>query len=192
MKKGFTLMELLTVILIMALLAGFLFPSLQQVRTRARVAKAKAEMNSLRVALTAFYAEEGGYPTNKDTRAQKGATGSETMENGLEKLAPPNKEYLSGKVPEDPFSPGRIYRYYTNVWGTNSDFGDSWIIFSLGPDRKDNIVYNPGIGKYRMDWESVWHDSIFDALMADDPNLDKSPQERKRMGLTDNIYLTGP
>jgi len=61
-RRGFTLIELLIVILIILVLSGILFKLSTLVTYKATVAKATADMENIRNALTEYYAEYGIYP----------------------------------------------------------------------------------------------------------------------------------
>jgi len=61
-KSGFTLVELLTVIGIIAILLGLLVPSLSMVRKIAKETKQKAQLTTIGLALTAFKNDYGDYP----------------------------------------------------------------------------------------------------------------------------------
>lgn len=61
-KYGFTMIELLTVIGIIALLVGLLIPALNMVNTMAKEAKQKAQITAIELALTAFRNDYGDYP----------------------------------------------------------------------------------------------------------------------------------
>ena len=54
-KKGFTLIEMLTVLVIIGLIMSMLFPALQKARQRARILRAKSEVRELTKALNAYY-----------------------------------------------------------------------------------------------------------------------------------------
>jgi prepilin-type N-terminal cleavage/methylation domain-containing protein len=60
--NGFTLVELLTVIAIIAVLAAFLFPTLARVKHRQYINNAKAEMAQLETAIDQYKAAYGFYP----------------------------------------------------------------------------------------------------------------------------------
>ena len=70
-KKAFTLMELLTVIAVMAVLAGLLLPALNRARARARTAAAESMIASLQVALSMYNMDYGMYPASSATGIQR-------------------------------------------------------------------------------------------------------------------------
>ena len=60
-KSGLTLVELLTVLAIMALLVGVLIPALSAVKNSAKEAKQKGQFTTIEIALTAFRSDGKGY-----------------------------------------------------------------------------------------------------------------------------------
>lgn len=62
MKSGFSLIELLVVISIIAVLVGLGLPNFIGARERARDAKRKAELNQLKTALRMYYNDYRAYP----------------------------------------------------------------------------------------------------------------------------------
>ncbi len=89
---GFTLVELLVVISIIGMLATILFPQVISARKGAQLARAKAELRNLAVALEEYANDNGGYPPD----VNRG------LPPGLEK-------YLAGgKWPPAPW-PGAVY-----------------------------------------------------------------------------------
>jgi prepilin-type N-terminal cleavage/methylation domain-containing protein len=61
-KTGFTMVELLAVLGIIALLVGLLLPALSTVRNMAKETKQKAQFTSIELALTTFKNDYGDYP----------------------------------------------------------------------------------------------------------------------------------
>jgi len=121
--KGFTLLELLVVLLIIALLAGYVGPKLFAQVDKAKVKTAMAQEKTLGDALTQYRLDTGSYPT---------------ADQGLESLvkAPqgvgPNWQgpYLAKDVPADPWGHPYLYR----VPGRNETEAE---IVSLGKDGRE-------------------------------------------------------
>lgn len=61
--KGFTLLELLIVVSIIAILAATLIPNFIGFDSEARLASTKTNLNTMRTRLSLFRAKEGRYPT---------------------------------------------------------------------------------------------------------------------------------
>jgi len=59
---GFTLIEMLVVVAIIGILVGLLLPAVAQVRRRALIVKARAEVKFLETALRCYYAEYDAWP----------------------------------------------------------------------------------------------------------------------------------
>ena len=119
-NKGFTLLELLVVIVIIGLLAGYVAPRYFGQVGKSEVQVAKAQIESLEKALDQFRLDTRSYPT---------------AEQGLDALVmkPSNANgwsgpYLKKAVPNDPWGRPYVYR----VPGTKGDFD----LYSLGKDGK--------------------------------------------------------
>jgi len=66
-RAGFTLVELLTVMAIIALLIGLLVPALGHVKTTAKIVQQKAQLKSIETALEAFSGMYGDYPPSNES-----------------------------------------------------------------------------------------------------------------------------
>ena len=120
---GFTLIELMVVILILGLLAGIIAPRLIGRTDEAKQTKAKVQIENLSTALKLYKLDNGFYPTT---------------EQGLQALVQPPETgnipknwrqggYLEkGKIPKDPWGNEFIYL----CPGTHGDFD----IISYGAD----------------------------------------------------------
>jgi prepilin-type N-terminal cleavage/methylation domain-containing protein len=89
-KKGFTLVELLTVMAIIALLIGLLVPALGHVKTTAKIVQQKAQLDAIVKALEAFSGMYGDYPPSNETSLDKNystATTNNTITCGAQKMA---------------------------------------------------------------------------------------------------------
>ena len=84
-RGGFTLVELLAVIMIIALLAGLLTPAVMRARNSARNAAIKAEIDMLHMAIMNYKNEYGSFPPAYDTNPN--AAGSATAKH-LQRLFP--------------------------------------------------------------------------------------------------------
>lgn len=105
-EDGFSLLELMVVIAVMAILGAFLFPKIKDVPDEARISKAMTNIAALEDALRMYYLDNGQYPTT---------------EQGLEALVskpstdPLPRKYREGgylekgKVPQDPWRNDYIY-----------------------------------------------------------------------------------
>lgn len=63
-NKGFTLVEIMIVVAIIALLTVITIPILSRMRLNAEVVRAKAELKSIETAITMYIIDNGLYPTN--------------------------------------------------------------------------------------------------------------------------------
>ena len=66
-EKGFTLIELMVVLVILGLLVGIVVPKVIGLRDEALRGTAKANLRALRAELDLYYLEHGNYPTNTDS-----------------------------------------------------------------------------------------------------------------------------
>jgi len=119
-SAGFTLLELLVVILIIGLLTGIVAPRFMNQIARSEITTAKAQIDAFDKALQAFRIDVGRYPT---------------MGEGLKVLVetPANEPrwrgpYLKDSIPLDPW--GRAYEYRIP-----STRGKDYDVTSYGRDR---------------------------------------------------------
>jgi general secretion pathway protein G len=118
--RGFTLLELLVVILIVGLLTGIVAPRLMNQISRSEVTTARAQMDALQKALNAYRIDVGHFPaTSQGLQALVRQPSDETRWRG---------PYLEGEVPADPW--GSAYQYRSPA-----EEGRDYQIMSLGRDR---------------------------------------------------------
>ncbi len=121
--RGFTLIELMVVIVILGILAGLIVPRIMGRPDEARQAKARMQIESLETALKLYRLDNGNYPTTEQGLLalvevpEVGELAKKWREGGyLEK----------GKVPKDPWGNDFIYL----APGANGEFD----LYCLGAD----------------------------------------------------------
>lgn len=139
-EHGFTLIELMVVIVILGILAGLIIPRIMGRPDEARRAKARMQIESLDTALKLYRLDSGNYPTT---------------EQGLQALVeqpavgPPARNWRQGgylergKVPKDPWDNDFVYISP----GAHGDFDLS----SLGADGEPG---GEGKNKDINSWEA--------------------------------------
>ena len=120
-ERGFTLIEIMVVVIIIGLLASIVVPNVMERLDQANVQKARADFKSLQTALKLYHIDNFNYPTT---------------EQGLEALitkpsiAPIPRNYKGNgyleSLPRDPW--GNEYQYLSPGEGHEYD------IYSLGAD----------------------------------------------------------
>jgi general secretion pathway protein G len=102
-SKGFTLLELLVVMVIIGLLAGYVGPKYFAQIGKSEVKVARAQIDSLGKSLDQFRLDTGHYPTSEE------GLGSLTTRPANEPKW--DGPYLSKSVPMDPWGNAYIYKF---------------------------------------------------------------------------------
>ena len=100
--RGFTLLELLVVIVIIGMLAGLVAPRYFDQVSKSNTKIAKAQIESLGKALDQYRLDVGSYPTT-----EQGLAALNARPQNLERWAGP---YLKKAVPPDPWGAAYIYK----------------------------------------------------------------------------------
>lgn len=67
-QRGFTLLELMIVVAIIAILAGILIPNFTHARAQAQTAACEANLREIATAFELYYADNQVYPTGSNTK----------------------------------------------------------------------------------------------------------------------------
>ena len=133
-KRGFTLVELLVVLVILGLLAALVGPKLFTKLGKGKQAAAKAQIELLEQGLDQYRLDVGNYPTT-----QEGLNALMSNPGGVEKWDGP---YLKKGLPDDPW--GKPYHYQSP--GTHGEYD----LFSYG---RDGSPGGEGEDKDVTNWE---------------------------------------
>lgn len=138
-KSGFTLIELMVVVVIIGILAGLIVPRIMGSDDKAREAKAKMQIESIETALKLYKLDNGAYPTTE--QGLRALVETPTVGN-LAKNWRQGGYLEKGRIPKDPWGNEFIYI----CPGKHGDFDLS----SLGADGEPG-----GDGKYKdiNNWE---------------------------------------
>ncbi|HVV62975.1 MAG TPA: type II secretion system major pseudopilin GspG [Pseudolabrys sp.] len=121
-SSGFTLIEMLVVLVIIGLIMGLVGPRVLNYLTEARVKAAKLQIEALSSSLDLYYLDTGRYPTTSE--------GLTALVRRPGNMAGWNGPYVKGGiVPEDPWKHAYIYRSPAE--------GAPYEIISLGSDGRE-------------------------------------------------------
>ena len=127
-EQGFTLVELMVVIVIIGLLATIVALNVLPSGDKARVTRARADLDTIQAGLDLYKLQNGRYPSTSE---------------GLTVLVQGKGAYLKGNsVPQDPW--GRDYLYASPGQRGEAD------VWSLGADGKEGVdETNADIGSWQ-------------------------------------------
>jgi general secretion pathway protein G len=100
--KGFSLMELLVVMVILGLIAATVGPTLYKRIKPAKQTAARDQLRNFSTALDDYFIDVGQYPTNQQ--------GLEALRKKPEGAAKWNGPYLKKEIPTDPWGHAYVYR----------------------------------------------------------------------------------
>jgi general secretion pathway protein G len=123
-KAGFTLIEILIVVVILGILASLVVPRLSGRTEEARKQAAKSDIEGgIALALDVYEADNGSYPTDLNALVQKPADAKDWK-----------GPYLKKGLPKDPWGNSYVYRFP----GVHND--STYDLLSAGPDGKEGTA----------------------------------------------------
>lgn len=134
-QRGFTLIELMVVLSILAMLAALVVPRLFKNVDKGKVNAAKAQISALESALDSYRLDVGSYPTT-----QMGLEALQTKPAGVEKWDGP---YLKKEIPLDPWGHPYVYK-------SPGDHGD-YDLMSYGADGQPG---GDGVNADIVNWKN--------------------------------------
>ena len=178
---AFTLIELLTVITIIAILMGLLFPAMGMVKEQGRKTQAKNDVTQITTAIKAYYTEYGKYPpTSTTTPTSDEYTGGDKGSNaelfnvlrsrtdgstvnanyaGNTRRIP----FFEGRGATDPAKPkngfgsdGQLYDPWGKAYGIAIDYDyDNKISTLPYADFKNDNAPNTGVGVFSLGKDAI-------------------------------------
>ena len=127
--SGFTLVEMMLVVIIIATLAAMVIPRLVGRTEQAKISRAKADLASIGLALDLYELDLGRYPASLEELVKREAPAD--LGTGVQWNGP----YLKKGLPNDPWS--RAYSY-----NPDSKHNQDYDLWSPGPDGqlgKDDV-----------------------------------------------------
>ena len=135
-RAGVTLIEMLVVVMIIALFAALVAPSMFKQSDKARVTAAQAQINNFTTALGSYKLDTGVFPTTEE--------GLQALRVAPNNLAQWQGPYLPKEVPLDPWRRPYVYKY-------PGEHGDEPDIISYGADGQAG---GDGINADIVSWKS--------------------------------------
>jgi len=121
-SRGFTLVEVMVVVVILGILAAIVVPKIMSRPEQARIVKAKQDILAIQSALDLYKLDNGTYPTT---------------EQGLQALV---TKPSASPIPQNWKSDGYLQQLPQDPWGSAYQYvneGEKLKIFSYGPKGKE-------------------------------------------------------
>jgi len=130
-RKGFTLIEVLIVVIILGILAILLMPQISGMQEKARTAEAKEVMSTIRTLLMAYYQEHNAWPRDPHTTdSPLQAEGTKCVEAALGDIVEETKSFFN-------------YGYCHGNGGNLKDTANKCYIWAQRNNRKPDGTSGP-------------------------------------------------
>ena len=127
MKRGFTLIEILIVIAVIAILAGISLPYMKGMQDEGKTAEAAGELRTLATAIESYYIHNSrAYPDQGESR-----------DTDWQSNLPGNGPTIIASTLYDPFIAGSTEYSYCTSDTSNSQY---YVVWSVGPDGSAGIT----------------------------------------------------
>ena len=119
LNKGFSLLEMIVVISVLALLISIVIPRFIGMKDQGKISQAKTELRQMKAAVVSYYLHRNPhtYPATTSTV-------------GASRLSPDIPQIITSTPPYDPFGASTTTEYNYTL----SSNGSYYVIWSIGPD----------------------------------------------------------
>lgn len=156
-RRGFTIIELLTVLAIIGILAGLIMGAAGKAREKALIAKARASISMLETAISMFQSDVGDFPASGNANLVTCLTSSSGCSVGTAGTAMTTSQAadwggpymnfqaneISGGAFVDPWGNPYGYANPGTNHGTGANYSGYVDIWSTGPDATDEHTSTP-------------------------------------------------
>lgn len=122
--RGFTLVELIIVLAVIAIILGVVIPAIRGMQEEANLTRAEQELHTLETAVMSYFRHNGTFPSGITTDL----TGASPK--------------IIESVLDDPFDTDATGNTYGYVTGNDAEFGDYYILYTQGPDLVGATSWN--------------------------------------------------
>ncbi|MBU1366412.1 MAG: type II secretion system GspH family protein [Candidatus Omnitrophica bacterium] len=128
MKKGFTLIELMIVMAVIAILIGIALPRIKGMQDEAKITQAKGETNTLKIAIESYCIHHSDtYPASSTTIYSSYLDANSVS---------PGPQIIGARL-FDPFAPTTDYYYIRGTGATGINY---YAVCSKGPDGAVDVT----------------------------------------------------